>query len=163
MVYDVSRDEGHFGAAGIEGEALVWELEAGEEEANGALLSREVRLDRDAGWVMRCDRVDFPRGGIAYEHTHPGPGIRYLLHGEIEVRTGGRSALYGPGGAWFEAGPDPVYAAASQHQETAFVRVLLLPAEWARKRTIRYVDAADESRPKLQRATVLAEHPLVLR
>ena len=53
-------------------------------------------------------------------------------------------------------------AEASQHQPTAFVRVLILPAEWAGKRTIRYVDPADEDRPKLQKPTVYLEHPLVL-
>jgi hypothetical protein len=40
------------------------------------------------------------------------------------------------------------------------VRVLVLPAEWAGKRTIRYLDPADDERPKLQRATVLLEVPL---
>ena len=73
----------------------------------------------------------------------------------------GRS--YGPGGAWFESGPDPVLATASPHQETAFVRVMLLPAEWAGKRTIRYVDPADEDKPKLQRSTVHFDHPISLR
>ena len=43
----------------------------------------------------------------------------------------GTPSSYGPGGAWFESGPDPVLAEASQHQPTAFVRVLILPAEWA--------------------------------
>ena len=43
---------------------------------------------------------------------------------------------------------------------TAFVRVLVLPAEWAGRRTIRYVDPVDEDRPRLQRATVLLEEPL---
>jgi hypothetical protein len=38
--------------------------------------------------------------------------------------------------------------------------VLLLPAEWEGKRTIRYVDPADEARPKLQRARIYFERPL---
>jgi hypothetical protein len=42
------------------------------------------------------------------------------------------------------------------------VRVLLLPGEWAGKRTIRYLDPADEELPKLQRATLLLERPIVL-
>ena len=42
------------------------------------------------------------------------------------------------------------------------MRVLLLSGEWAGKRTIRYVDPADEERPKLQRATILLEHPIEL-
>jgi hypothetical protein len=111
---------------------------------------------------VRCDRIDFPLAGVAYRHTHPGPGIRYLLHGEIDIHTEGHSVSYGPGGAWFESGSDPVLAEATHHQPTAFVRVLILPGEWAGKRTIRYVNPADEDRPKLQRATVLLEHRLAL-
>lgn len=163
VVYDVARDRASFGAAAVEGHALVWQLDGSEEDAEGALLSHPIRLDPYAAWIVRCDRVDFPKGGVAYLHTHPGPGIRYLLHGELEIRTGGRSTFHGPGGAWFESGPEPVYAAASQHLETAFVRVLVLPAEWAGRRTIRYVDPADEDKPKLQRATVFFDHPLRLR
>ena len=67
---------------------------------------------------------------------------------------------YGAGGAWFEGADYPVLATASADDETAFVRVLLLPPEWAGKRTIRYVDPADEEKPRLQRPTVLLEAPL---
>ena len=62
--------------------------------------------------------------------------------------------------AWYETGPDPVYAEASPTEETAFVRVLVLPAEWAGKRTISYVDPADAEKPKLQRARIYLERPL---
>ena len=141
VVYDVDRRRGALRCRDAStGTALVWQLDHDEGEAAGALLSRPVHLDPFAEWIVRCDRVDFPKGGVAYTHTHPGPGIRYLLHGELEIRTEGRSTFYGPGGAWFESGPDPVLATASAHAETGFVRVLLLPAEWAGKRTIRYVD-----------------------
>jgi hypothetical protein len=37
---------------------------------------------------------------------------------------------------------------------------MLLPAEWVGQRTIRYVDPADEDKPKLQRARILLEHPI---
>jgi quercetin dioxygenase-like cupin family protein len=162
VVYDVANDVAFFGEAHVEGHALVWQLDDTPDEAEGALVSRRIQLDPFAEWVVRCDRIDFPPGGIAYRHTHPGPGIRYLLHGEIDIHTEGRTAAYGPGGAWFEAGPDPVLAEAARHQPTAFVRVLILPAEWAGKRTIRYVDPADEDRPKLQKPTVYLEHRLAL-
>jgi hypothetical protein len=53
-----------------------------------------------------------------------------------------------------------VLATASESDETAFVRVLLLPPDWAGRRTIKYVDPADEDRPKLQRPTVYGEYPV---
>lgn len=163
VVYDVARGEAHFGAAAVDGPALRWQLDGGVDEAGDALLSRRLELDPLADWIVRCDRVDFPPEGVAHLHTHPGPGIRYLLQGEIEIHTEGRRDTYQPGGAWFESGVEPVYAVASGDQETAFVRVMLLPAEWAGKRTIRYVDPADESKPKLQRATVFFDQPVSLR
>ena len=163
VIYDLVNDTAFFGAAHVEGHALVWQLDETIEQAEGALLSRRVQLDPYEDWVMRCDRIDFPPGGIAYRHTHPGPGIRYLLHGELDITTEGKMLSYGKGGAWFESGPAPVLAESSQHQQTAFVRVLILPAEWAGKRTIRYVDPADDHRPKLQKSTVYFEHPIHLR
>ena len=142
-----------------DGSLLVWELL--DEEPADALTAGEVELGGD--WVVRLDRVDFPPGGIAYRHVHPGPGIRYLLHGELTIdRSDGDPRTHRGGEAWFEGADDPVLATASTTEDTAFVRVLLLPAEWAGKRTIRYVDRADEDRPRLQRATVLSEEPLAL-
>lgn len=157
VVYDIARNEAHFGTARVEGHALVWEIGG---SGDGALLAREVELDAATPWLARCDRIDFPPGGVAYTHTHPGPGIRYLLHGAIEIQTAGHTTAFGPGEAWFESGTDPVHAKASAIEDTAFVRVLLLPAEWEGKRTIRYVDPADEDKPKLQRPTVFFDRRL---
>jgi quercetin dioxygenase-like cupin family protein len=143
-----------------DGTTLVWELL--DEPSAGAQLTAEVDLPRE-GWIARLDRVDFPPGGVAYRHVHPGPGIRRLLHGELTIdRAGAAPRRYTAGDAWFEAADDPVRATSSELEETAFVRVLLLPAEWAGKRTISYVDPADEELPRTQRATVLAEEPLRL-
>jgi quercetin dioxygenase-like cupin family protein len=141
-----------------DGRTLVWEL--GDEEPEGALLSREVQLG-GGEWIMRLDRVDFDPGAIAYRHTHPGPGIRYLLFGQITIDSEGQQHTYGPGEAWFERGPDPVLATTAADEPSAFVRVMLLPAEWAGKRTIKYVDSADADKPKTQRAQIFLEQPVV--
>jgi hypothetical protein len=39
---------------------------------------------------------------------------------------------------------------------------MLLPRQYAGKRTISYVDAADADKPKLQRATVFFDEPIEL-
>ncbi|MDE0653391.1 MAG: hypothetical protein OXI26_07040 [bacterium] len=160
VVYDLVADAATFGAASVAGPALSWELLTGAAEAAGAALAARVDLDDSQPWVMRCDRVDFPPGAVAYRHVHPGPGIRRLLFGELTITTGGATTTYRTGGAWFESGPEPVYAESSAAGETAFVRVLLLPAEWAGKRTIRYTDPTDADRPARQRARVFGEEPL---
>ncbi len=160
VVYDVVQGVAYFGPASVSGRALSWELT--EDEPERAKLSAEIDLDPSVAWVMRCDRVDFPPGGIAYLHTHPGPGIRLLLAGEIRIDSLGESQVYDALEAWFERGPDPVFAAASKVEETSFVRVMLLPREWEGKRTIRYVNPEDAEKPKTQRATVFLEHPISL-
>ena len=81
--------------------------------------------------MMRCDRVDFPPGGVAHRHVHPGPGIRRLLFGSLTIEAAGGIGTFGAGQAWFEGVDEPVLATASQTGDTAFVRVLLLPREWA--------------------------------
>src|SRR5262249_38105189 len=58
-----------------------WELREGATRSNPVdrvKLARRVQLDSDARCLMRCDRVDFPPGGVAYTHVHQGPGIRML-------------------------------------------------------------------------------------
>jgi quercetin dioxygenase-like cupin family protein len=144
VVYDVDGDRAFVGAGRVDGRAFVWEL-----------------TERPVGdTLLRCDRVDFPPGGVAYLHTHPGPGLRVLLKGTIRIDTQGAAHDYGPFEWWYETGPDPVFAAASTTEETAFVRVLVLPVEWEGKRTISYVDPADAEKPKLQTARVYLEHRL---
>jgi quercetin dioxygenase-like cupin family protein len=143
VVYDLEQDEAHYGAARVPGHALLWELG-----------------DPGPGHVVRCDRVDFPPAGVAYRHVHPGEGIRRVLHGELTIDRGdGEPRTYRAGESWHEAADEPVTATAG-NADTAFVRVLVLPAEWAGRRTIRYLDPADEDEPRRQRATVLLEVPL---
>jgi quercetin dioxygenase-like cupin family protein len=142
-----------------DGTRLVWELL--DETPPDAQVSAEVELGTREAWIARLDRVDFPPGGVAYRHVHPGPGIRRILHGELTIDRGDvEPRTYRRGEAWFEGADDAVLASASVSDETAFVRVLLLPAEWAGRRTIRYLDPADEDKPRLQRATMLLEEPL---
>ena len=144
VVYDLDRNVAFFGLARVDGPALVW----------------EVGDPGPGDWVVRCDRIDFPPGGVAYRHVHPGPGIRRLLFGELTLESPEGTHTYRAGDAWTEGADFPVLATASATEPTAFVRVLVLPAEWAGKRTIRYVDPADDEKPKLQRATILLEVPL---
>ena len=142
MIFALSRSP-HDGARfriGYEledGTQLTWELL--EDVPGDALAAAEIALG-DAS-VVRLDRVDFPPGGIAYRHVHPGPGIRYLLHGELTIDRG-HARTYRAGEAWFEGADDPVLATASSTEDTAFVRVLLLPEEWAGRRTIRLSSAS---------------------
>ena len=142
------------GASGAQ--VLRWELRgpdsAPTREGVQSRLLMETELDLGAsdGFLLRCDRVDFPPGGIAYTHTHQGPGIRCLLKGELTVETAGHTTAIAPGGAWFESGPDPVLATAWDHSPTGFVRVMVLPRSLKGKSSIKYVKPEDQQKPKLQ-------------
>jgi hypothetical protein len=154
------------GSAGAQ--VLRWELARADDPDTGALraaphcastakLAARVDLDPAFGWLMRCDRVLFPKGGVAYSHVHQGPGIRYCLEGRIRIETEGQSHSYGPGEAWFEVGSSPVLAPTSEEMETAFVRCFVLPRACKGRSSIRYVLKEDAARPKTQRYRVLGE------
>ncbi len=147
--------------AGAAGATLLrWELVSG--GGGSPVLSHGVDLADPAGYLMRCDRVDFPPGGIAYTHVHRGPGIRCLLTGTIRVEVNGAGHDVAPGEAWFEAGPDPVLALASKSAPTAFARVMILPLELRGKSSIRYVRPEDADKPKLQTYRIFCDEPIEL-
>ena len=110
--------------------------------------------------LLRGDSVGFPPGGCAYLHRHQGPGIRCLVEGGIRIDTHGRSTSYGPGGAWFESGPEPVFAQAAADRATRFVRVMVLPRALIGKSSIQYVNEEDKAKPKSQQYKVFVDVPI---
>lgn len=110
--------------------------------------------------LMRGDSVAFPPGGCAYLHTHQGPGIRVLLEGGIRIDTHGRSTSYGPGGAWYESGPDPVFAQAAAGRPSRFIRVMILPRALLGKSSIKYQRAEDLAKPKPQQYQSFVDMPV---
>ncbi len=114
----------------------------------------------DGELLLRGDSVAFPPGGCAFLHTHQGPGIRCLIEGGIRIDTLGQSTSYGPGGAWFEAGPHPVFAQAAADRPSRFIRAMILPRALVGKSSIRYVNDADRDRPKSQQYKVFVDVPI---
>jgi quercetin dioxygenase-like cupin family protein len=157
---DDNRAEHSTGRRTLQGPLRALSFEVVPAPSGDALLSAPIDLDPGEQRLIRCDRVDFPPGGVAYLHTHQGPGIRVLLHGSIRIDTSGRSHHYGPLEAWFEPGPEPVFAAASESEPTAFVRCMVLPARLRGKSSISYVRAEDAEKPKPQTYTVFVDEPL---
>lgn len=160
-------------AAGATGAAL-WRFELAPADAPPVVAARGGRtleklsrrlaaLPADpGGLLMRCDSVAFPPGGCAFLHTHQGPGIRCLLEGGIRIDTEGRSTSYAPGGAWFESGPEPVFARAAADRPSRFVRVMLLPARLLGRSSIHYVRDEDRDKPKSQRYRSYVDAPIAV-
>ena len=113
-------------------------------------------------WLMRCDSVSFPPGGCAFTHVHPGPGIRYVLEGSIEIDTGGSKTAHAAGEPWFESGPEPVLAQADQHPPTRFVRVMILPRSLVGRSSISYIKEEDKDKPKSQSYNGYIDQPIEL-
>ena len=133
--------------------------------ATGATASREklsaALTTLPAGELLfRGDSVGFPPGGCAYRHRHQGPGIRCLIEGGIRIDTHGGSTSYGPGGAWFERGPDPVFAQGAGDRPSRFIRVMILPRALLGKSSIEYLDEADRTKPKAQQYRVFVDVPI---
>ena len=166
---NVPADEGFVASDGLtlvggpEG-ATIWRWELAPENApaeeNGSItksvnpISPESISDK---LLLRLDSVAFPPGGCAFLHTHQGPGIRCLLEGSIRIDTEGNSTSYGPGGSWFEAGPEPVFAQADKSIASRFIRAMVLPRTLMKTSSIRYVSEEDKSKPKSQSYRVFDE------
>jgi quercetin dioxygenase-like cupin family protein len=144
-----------------------WDLSTGTPAAwrNGAgAMSRErlaapLETLPQGALLWRGDSVAFPPGGVAYLHRHQGPGIRSLIEGELRVDTAGQSHTYQVGGAWYESGPEPVFAQAG-NRPTRFIRVMILPRALIGKSSIQYVNAEDNAKPKSQQYRVFVDAPL---
>jgi hypothetical protein len=157
-------------AAGKAG-ATIWRWElvaggaAGANSPAGAVtrekLVAKLKTLPQGGLLLRGDSVAFPPGGCAYLHRHQGPGVRCLLEGGIRIDTHGRSTSYGPGGAWYETGPDGVFAQAAD-RPTRFIRVMILPAAYIGKSSVQYLNEEDKAKPKSQQYRIFADMPLTV-
>jgi hypothetical protein len=155
-------------AAGAGATLWRWEFGSGDAraaEGHGAVTREKLKarletLPRGA-LLLRGDSVAFPAGGCAYLHRHQGPGIRCLLEGGIRIDTRGHSTSYGPGGAWFETGPDGVFAQAAD-RPTRFIRVMLLPLAYLGKSSVEYLNEEDKAKPKSQTYKIFADMPLTV-
>jgi hypothetical protein len=146
-----------------------WELSRGDRGSTVACAPGMITHEKLSAYLetlpkgellMRGDSVAFPPGGCAFKHCHQGPGIRCLIEGGIRIDTHGRSTSYGVGGAWYEAGPDPVFAQGAADKPTRFIRVMILPRALTGQSSIQYVNEEDKAKPKAQSYKIYADAPI---
>jgi hypothetical protein len=146
-----------------------WELARGDQGSSTANAPGMITHEKLTAFLetlpkgellMRGDSVAFPPGGCAYLHRHQGPGIRCLIDGGIRIDTHGRSTSFGPGSAWYESGPDTVFAQAAPDKNSRFIRVMILPRDLAGKSSIQYLNEADKAKPKTQQYKIYADAPI---
>jgi quercetin dioxygenase-like cupin family protein len=77
---------------------------------------------------VKIRRVAFPVGFKTPEHTHEGPGPRYVLRGKLQVIEGGVTGTYGAGEVFWESGI-PMTAENVGGEEAEFLIIELLPVK----------------------------------
>jgi hypothetical protein len=159
---------GSAGATVWRWELIIREADFGRPPPGSGIVSHEklavmLAAAPTGALLLRGDSVAFPPGGCAYLHRHQGPGIRCLIEGGIRIDTqvGNqvRSTSYGPGGAWYETGPDGVFAQAAD-RPTRFVRVMILPCAYLGKSSVEYLNEEDKAKPKSQSYKIFVDMPI---
>jgi hypothetical protein len=154
-----------------QGGATLWRFELAPGDASDGTLVGDGAVSRlklsaaleslpKGALLLRADSVAFPPGGCAYLHRHQGPGIRCLIEGGIRIDTNGRSTSYGPGGAWYETGPEAVFAQAAADRPSRFIRVMILPRELIGKSSLQFINEDDKSKPRSQQYKIFADTPI---
>ena len=124
---------------------LFWVLLAGADrlaaqtvEARG--ITSEIKLDEvvfghlaeiNGKFKLRATEVMFAPGAYLGVHHHVGPGIRYVLSGEVAFTEGGQTTIYKTGDYFFETGN---LAHTAQNNTTLPLRILffeILPKNWS--------------------------------
>jgi quercetin dioxygenase-like cupin family protein len=82
-------------------------------------------------YKLRATEVTFAPDGYLGMHHHVGPGIRYVLSGEVTFTEGGQTTIYKAGDYFFETGN---LAHTAQNKTAQPLRILffeILPKDWA--------------------------------
>ena len=79
---------------------------------------------------IRATEITFEPGAYLGVHHHVGPGIRYVISGELTFTEGGKATIYKAGDYYFETGN---LAHTAENKANAPLRVLvvdILPKDW---------------------------------
>jgi quercetin dioxygenase-like cupin family protein len=85
---------------------------------------------------MRATEFTFVPGAYLGVHHHVGPGIRYILSGEITFTEGGQATVYKAGDYYFETGNLAHTAENKTNLPARILIVEILPKDWTRPAVI---------------------------
>jgi quercetin dioxygenase-like cupin family protein len=80
---------------------------------------------------MRATEVTFAPGGFLGVHHHVGPGIRYVISGEVTFTEGGQTTIYKAGEYFFETGNLAHTAENKTGEPLRILFVEILPKDWS--------------------------------
>ena len=87
--------------------------------------------DLNGKYKLRATEVNYVPGAFVGPHHHSGPGIRYVVSGQVTFVQAGKATIYKAGDFFYESG-NVVHTA--QNKTKAPVRLIffeVLPADWA--------------------------------
>jgi len=102
-------------------------------------ITSEVKIDEvifghltelNGRFKLRATELTFAPDGYVGVHHHIGPGIRYVITGELTFAEGGQETVYKAGEYYFETGN---LAHTAQNKRNLPLRVLvveILPKDW---------------------------------
>jgi quercetin dioxygenase-like cupin family protein len=79
---------------------------------------------------LRATEVTFAPGAHLGAHHHVGPGIRYVLSGEVTFTEGGQATVYKAGDYFFESGNIVHTARNNTKSPLVILFVEILPKNW---------------------------------
>ena len=103
-------------------------------------ITSEIKIDEvifghltelNGKFKLRATELTFAPDGYVGVHHHVGPGIRYVISGELTFAEGGQETIYKTGEYYFETGN---LAHTAQNKTNMPLRVLvveILPKDWA--------------------------------
>jgi len=107
-------------------------------EARG--ISSEIKLEDvvfghlaeiNGKFKMRATEVTFAPGAYLGVHHHVGPGIRYVLSGEVAFAEGGQTTIYKTGDYFFETGNLANTAQNNTTRPLLILFVEIMPKDWS--------------------------------
>jgi quercetin dioxygenase-like cupin family protein len=112
---------------------------AAEEKVDARGITQTIKLeevvyghltDLNGKFKLRATEVTFAPDAYLAEHHHVGPGIRYVLSGEVTFTEGGQAAVYKAGDYFFESGNIVHTAQNKTKSPLVILFVEILPKDW---------------------------------
>ena len=82
-------------------------------------------------YKLRASEVTIEPGGKLGVHHHAGPGIRYVIAGEVTFVQGGKATVYKPGQYFFESGDIAHTAHNAGKAPLRMIFFEILPVSWS--------------------------------
>jgi len=118
---------------------------AAQEKIEARGITSEIKLEEvtfgrlvelNGKYKMRATEFTFAPGSYLGVHHHVGPGVRYILSGELTFTEGGHATVYKAGDYYFETG-NLAHTAENKTQEPCRVLIVeIIPKDWVGPATI---------------------------